>query len=199
MNKFVDIAVNLADPMFKGIYRGKQVHLNDLELVVKRAKSANVEMMITGTSLTESREALELAVKYGAKATVGCHPTHTREWDEYCNGPDTYYQELKTLIQHGIQNNSIAAIGECGLDYDRLEFSPKDLQIKYFQRQLDLASEFNLPLFLHDRNTGGDFGRIVKDNRHKFKSGVVHSFTGTLEEMNLYVGMGLYIGVNGCS
>ena len=54
-------------------------------------------------------------------------------------------------------------------------------------------------MYLHSRSTGGDFARIVKENRHKFSTGVVHSFTGDLEELNQLLDMGLFIGVNGCS
>mmetsp|Transcript_17798 Transcript_17798/g.17025 ORF Transcript_17798/g.17025 Transcript_17798/m.17025 type:complete len:142 (+) Transcript_17798:579-1004(+) len=54
-------------------------------------------------------------------------------------------------------------------------------------------------MYLHSRSTNGDFPRIVKENRHKFSSGVVHSFTGDEKELQELLGMDLYIGVNGCS
>ncbi len=54
-------------------------------------------------------------------------------------------------------------------------------------------------MYLHSRSTGGDFARIVKENRHKFSTGVVHSFTGDIEELKELLDMGLFIGVNGCS
>ncbi|OMJ16985.1 putative deoxyribonuclease TATDN1 [Smittium culicis] len=54
-------------------------------------------------------------------------------------------------------------------------------------------------MFLHNRNTGTDFVTMIKQNRHRFTSGVVHSFTGSLEEMLELVNLDLYIGINGCS
>eukprot|EP01017_Pseudomicrothorax_dubius_P050624 TRINITY_DN961_c0_g1_i1.p1 TRINITY_DN961_c0_g1~~TRINITY_DN961_c0_g1_i1.p1 ORF type:complete len:155 (-),score=33.99 TRINITY_DN961_c0_g1_i1:83-547(-) len=54
-------------------------------------------------------------------------------------------------------------------------------------------------MYLHNRNTGDDFFQLVRENRHKFSTGVVHSFTGTLEELHKIVGLDLYIGLNGCS
>jgi len=54
-------------------------------------------------------------------------------------------------------------------------------------------------MYLHSRATDGDFNRIVKENRHKFSSGVVHSYTGTLAELDEIVAMDLYVGINGCS
>lgn len=54
-------------------------------------------------------------------------------------------------------------------------------------------------MYLHNRNTGDDFYNIVKENRHRFSTGVVHSFTGTADEVKRIVELDLYIGVNGCS
>ena len=54
-------------------------------------------------------------------------------------------------------------------------------------------------MYLHSRATGDEFNNIVKANRHRFPTGVVHSFTGTLEEMQAILDMDLYIGINGCS
>jgi TatD DNase family protein len=68
-----DIAVNLTDDMFTGLYRGKQLHESDLDQVVQRAKDRGVErMIITGTSLKESRQAIELAKRYSPYAILTC-------------------------------------------------------------------------------------------------------------------------------
>lgn len=72
---------------------------------------------------------------------------------------------------------------------------------RYFEAQLDMAKDFDLPLFLHDRNTQGDFYAIMRPRISQFKrGGVLHSFTGSLEYMKkITEDLGLYIGVNGCS
>ncbi|KAI7894914.1 uncharacterized protein EV154DRAFT_497386 [Mucor mucedo] len=192
----------MTDPMFRGLYRGKQSHADDLPLVLKRARDAGVEkIFITGTNLEDSREAIEaIESNNDAKgflySTVGCHPTRCTEFEEYKDGPQAYYDELLKLAT---SSKVVVAIGECGLDYDRLHFCPKETQQKYFQMQFDLAENTKLPMFLHNRNTGDDFYELVKANRHKFKYGVVHSFTGSLEEMKKLVELDLHIGVNGCS
>ena len=54
-------------------------------------------------------------------------------------------------------------------------------------------------MYLHNRNTGLDFFNIIKENRNKFTTGVVHSFTGTKEELDLILHYDLYVGINGCS
>lgn len=63
--EIIDIAVNLTDPMYRGEYHGKSRHQADLDAVVQRALDAGVErILITGTSLLESREALNMAKQY---------------------------------------------------------------------------------------------------------------------------------------
>ena len=74
-------------------------------------------------------------------------------------------------------------IGECGLDYDRFEFADRTCQLEVFEPHFALAEKFNLPMYLHSRATGNEFIEIVRANRSRFTTGVVHSFTGTLEEM----------------
>ncbi|CAK9301548.1 unnamed protein product, partial [Gordionus sp. m RMFG-2023] len=99
--------------------------------------------------------------------------------------------------------DKIIAIGEYGLDYDRLNFCRKDIQIKYFEMQFELARIHQLPSFLHSRNCHSDFIEILKKNIDvidKFGA-VVHSFTGTPEEAEelLKLSPKIYIGINGCS
>ena len=108
--KFVDIAVNLTDPMFKGVYRSKQIHSSDFDLILKRSLSRNVEMVITGTCLETSKEALQLAKDHKMMATVGCHPTSTLQFVNYNNGSHAYLNDLRQLIQQGIKDSTIAAV-----------------------------------------------------------------------------------------
>ena len=144
--------------------------------------------------------------------TVGCHPTRVGEFEDHPDGPETYFTALEQLLsQHkfdrsGKGKGRAVAIGECGLDYDRLQFSSAELQRKYFARQLDLAEKIGLPLFLHSRNAHADLVSILKPRMEALQAaigstavGVVHSFDGTSEEMGELVDMGLHIGLNGCS
>lgn len=78
--------------------------------------------------------------------------------------------------------------------------SPKDVQLKYFELQLDLAEELQLPLFLHSRAAAEDFERIMTARLDKLpRKGLVHSFTGTIQELESLVKLGFDIGINGCS
>jgi TatD DNase family protein len=137
---------------------------------------------------------------YNLFCTAGIHPTQCNEL-EGCE--DEMMFRLEGLINSQEEGNfKIVALGECGLDYDRLEFCKRDQQIAGFKAQLELASRLKkpLPLFLHNRNTNGDFLSIITENREKIpKGGVVHSFDGNLAEMHSLIDLGFYIGINGCS
>ena len=106
--------------------------------------------------------------------------------------------KLLKLAQDGKASGHVVAIGEIGLDWDRLNFCPKNVQIEWFERQLvELAAKVDLPLFLHCRAAGDEMVEIMR--RHGISNGVVHSYDGPLEAMQALVRQGLYIGINGCS
>ena len=159
-------------------------------------------MMVTGSDLEESRNAINLAKEYPGLcyATVGVHPCQAKSFEKYPTGPDGLLVELKKLVEEGKEKGVVTAFGEIGLDYDRLHFCDKDTQLLYFAKQLDLACELRLPLFLHSRAAASDFERLLSERLDRLpKRGVVHSFTGTLEEMQRIVALGFDVGINGCS
>eukprot|EP00731_Ephydatia_muelleri_P025740 Em0017g823a len=176
-------------------------HSSDIDGVLQRAYNSGIEkIIITGGSLTDSREALQLAsADERLYITVGCHPTRSQEFEQLQPGSsgDGYFQELLSMITSN--PGKVVAIGECELDCDRLQFCPKEVQLKYFEKQLLLAEKTGLPLFLHCRNSFRDFIDVMTRNRAAFNGGVIHSFDGTLEEARDAVNFGLYIGLNVCS
>ena len=197
------MGINLTDSTFGGEYYGKQHHEDDREHVIQRAVNLGcVKFMVTGSDLEESKKAIALAEKYRGRcyATVGVHPCHPKSFDKHPGGPKVLLQELETLAIDAKSRGLATAFGEIGLDYDRLHFAEKEPQLKYFEAQLDIAVKVQLPLFLHSRAAGEDFERLLSARLSSLpKKGLVHSFTGTMEEMESLVALGLDIGVNGCS
>lgn len=125
--KMIDIAVNLTDGMFRGVYRGKRVHPDDFDLVLDRAKEAGVDKIIaTGTDLQESKACIQLAKLHPGFvfATVGCHPTNSGALLE---DADEYINALKQEIE--LNQQFVYAVGEIGLDYGISLSHSKNLQI----------------------------------------------------------------------
>ncbi|EPE34808.1 Metallo-dependent hydrolase [Glarea lozoyensis ATCC 20868] len=201
--RYIDIGINLTDPVYSGIYHGTQRHPADLHAVVARAKEAGcTKLIVTGSDLAESKKAVELAKEYPGTiyTTIGVHPCSCTQFETHDPSPEDLLSQLKKLAIEAKSSGHCVAFGEIGLDYDRLTLCPKKTQLKYFTAQLELATELQLPLFLHSRAAHADFLTILNKYSDRLpKRGVVHSFTGSMEEMQELVQRGWHIGVNGCS
>jgi TatD DNase family protein len=87
-------------------------------------------------------------------------------------------------------------VGECGLDFNR-NYATRKEQIRAFEAQLEIAIEIQKPVFLHQRDAHEDFVSIIKGCRDELKQVVAHCFTGTIDEVNDYVILNMYIGITG--
>ena len=168
--QLVDIGANLTHASFR----------DDRSEVLARAREAGVSVIVTGTTVEDSRSALGLRLPM----TAGVHPHHARE----C-GPQTIPQ-----LREIANDAHVVAIGECGLDFNR-NYSPHPDQEKWFVAQIELAQELGKPLFLHSRDAHPRFSDIVRE--HKIGKAVAHCFTGTREELRSCLDLGLYIGITG--
>jgi TatD DNase family protein len=200
MVAFIDVAANLTDPMFRGIYNQVERHSPDLPVILDRAREAGVfRILITAGSVDMAREALELTKESPCLfSTVGIHPTRC---DVFLQSEESKnLQHIKDLLDiASMAKGKVVAVGECGLDYDRLGFCDKAQQQIGFEYHFLLAEQLGLPMLFHNRNTEGDFVKMVRKNRDRFKNGVVHSYTGDEEELKQLLDLDLYIGINGCS
>ncbi|KAK6635302.1 hypothetical protein RUM43_007812 [Polyplax serrata] len=175
----IDIGANLTHKKF----------LKDLESVIARAKDSGVQkIMVTGTSIHNTKEALRLSRIYpdSLYCTAGIHPHEAKSWTE------SSLEDLKMLAL----NSECVAVGECGLDYNR-DFSPPHIQREVFEQQVKLACELNKPLFLHEREAHEDLLSILTKYKNKMPATVIHCFTGTVDEAKTYLEMGFYIGLTG--
>jgi TatD DNase family protein len=171
----IDIGANLTHASFR----------DDVGDVVARARAAGVEtIVVTGTTVDESRRAAALAEQHDLWATAGVHPHHARECDS----------GTIDAIREAAKHPRIVAIGECGLDFNR-NYSPHPDQEKWFVAQLALGIELQLPLFLHSRDAHPRFAEIIRS--HRPKKAVAHCFTGEKDELHAYLDLGLYIGITG--
>jgi TatD DNase family protein len=197
------VAVTFTADQFQGIYRGKQYHEPDFAEVLKRAREYGCEkVMLTTMTLDGAKQNLQAVRKFPTmcKMTLGVHPYHAAEL--YEKPESQYLNELRDLGE-SLQTEKfspLAAFGEIGLDYEYLERADKETQQRAFREQLELAVHFQLPLFLHVRESAEDFISIIKPFLLQLpRGGLVHSFAGTKEEMLQLVELGLEISVNGIS
>jgi TatD DNase family protein len=175
----IDIGCNLTHRSFR----------HDRAQVLERAREAGVSsLVVTGTSLAESRAAAQLASdNQGAlHATAGVHPHDARGCDEHTVPA---LADLAALPQ-------VVAIGETGLDFNR-NYSPPVDQERCFEQQLELASELGMPVFMHERDAHERFMEILRRYRGRLSGAVVHCFTGTAEELAAYLDLDLHIGITG--
>jgi TatD DNase family protein len=179
MLDLIDIGANLTHDSFDA----------DRDTVLARAAAAGVaRIIVTGTSVTSSVQAAALCETRSKElfATAGVHPHHAADFDEHTAGA------LRSLLV----NPACVAVGECGLDFFR-DYSPRPAQRQAFAAQLELATAFGKPVFLHQRDAHDEFVALLKPLRARLVGGVAHCFTNGPRELHDYLELDLYIGVTG--
>lgn len=175
----IDIGVNLTSDRFHGKHSE----------IIEQALEANVlTQIVTGTSLSSSEEALKLCEQFPEqlRSTVGIHPHDASEFTSQTP------KHLKDLLQLPL----CVAVGETGLDFNR-NFSTPQEQEKAFEAQLELAIEFQKPLFMHERDAFERQHEILRSYRDHIADGVIHCFTGSKKALFGYLDLDLYIGITG--
>ena len=179
----IDIGVNLADKRFKG----------ETHAVLERARDAGVgSCILTATSESICHEVIELCERYAEEfpnmlhCTAGVHPHDAKHWHK------TSADVIRDLARH----QAVVAIGETGLDFNR-DFSPRPAQELAFEAQLELASELQLPVFLHERDAHKRQLEILRCYRDHLVDAVLHCFSGDKTALFNYLDLDLHIGITG--
>ncbi len=177
----------------------------DRDEVIERALDNNTWIINAGTQIDTSRKAVELAHKYpeGVYAIVGLHPIHTgasfHDAEELGDGGKEFSSRGevfdKNIYREFLKDPKVKGIGECGLDYYHLDVDSIEKQKKAFIEQIELANEFNKPLILHIRDAYADTLEILKE--HAKVRGVVHFFSGNLEEAKAFIDFGFLLSFTG--
>ena len=156
------------------------------ELLAGLAARGTSMVMNPGCSLDSSKNAVALANRYPwIYAAVGSHPDVADEVNE------AVLERYRLLAA---QNPKVKAIGEIGIDY-HYEDIPRELQLKAFRMQMELAKELNLPVIVHEREAHEDGMKVVKEFPEV--KGVFHCYSGSAEMARQLVNLGWYIGFTG--
>ena len=166
-------------------------HLNDerfdedREGVISSLQEKGVDLVVNpGACIKTSIESVELANKYDfIYAAVGVHPHDVGDLDDTA---------IDTLRKLATENEKVVAIGEIGLDYYYDNY-PRDIQQKWFIKQIELANELKLPIIIHDRDAHGDTLEIIKKYKSPEIGCVLHCYSGSVELAREYVKMGCFI------
>ena len=168
-------------------------HMDDRAFDVDRAEllsslpEQGIQLLMNpGCSLESSRNASRLAQEYDyIYAAVGSHPDVADEVNQ------AVLEEYRMLCK---QNPKIKAIGEIGLDY-HYEDIPREIQLKAFRMQMELARELGLPAIVHEREAHEDGMKVVDEFPEV--TGVFHCYSGSAEMAKELIKRGWYIGFTG--
>lgn len=173
---YYDIGLNLFCRQFK-----------DPVKILADAAAAGVACILTGSDREENLRIHDFVKIHDTWGTAGIHP-HSADQAE-----EEDFRIIRRIVK---ENPRIVAIGECGLDFDRM-YSTRANQIACLERHIALAEELDMPLFLHEREASETFREIFRSHPEICRKSVVHCFTGDRETAEQYLEMGFRIGVTG--
>ena len=158
----------------------------NVDKVIEDAKKNNVKyLIVSGYDKKSIEEVLNIAKKHdNIYLTLGYHPS------EADITTDEDLEKLKKIVKN---NDKVVGIGEIGLDYHWVKDN-KEKQKQLFIKQINIAKEFDLPIVIHSRDAFQDTFDILKEAKHK---GVMHCFSGNIENAKMYSNIGFYFGIGG--
>ena len=155
------------------------------ELLVSMREKGVVGVINAASDAISAVRSVELARRYPfVWAAVGVHP------EEAGRAEQSDLDALRRLAA----DPRVVAVGEIGLDYHYEDACPRERQLFWFRRQLELAAELGLPVIIHDREAHEDTLRLLQEYRPK---GVLHCFSGSVEMLRDVMALGMYIGLGG--
>lgn len=160
----------------------------DREQVIQSALDNGIHTMINiGADMESSKRSVALAEKFDCiYAAVGVHPHDAK----------TYNTQVANEIAFLADHEKVKAIGEIGLDFYR-DLSPRDIQARVFEQQLELAIEKQLPVVIHTRDSFRETVDIIKKYASRLSGGVFHCFPGNDRDAMEVIEMGFVISVGG--
>lgn len=160
----------------------------DLDDLLNQLKESGITRVVNvGASLESCKTTIALMEKYDfVYGAMGVHPSETAELNE----------ENFAWLKEQCSMEKCVAVGEIGLDYYWKE-PEKDIQVKWFERQMELSKEVKLPIIIHSRDAAKDTLDMMKACNARESGGVIHCFSYGTEMAREYLNMGFYLGIGG--
>lgn len=161
----------------------------DRDAVRAAARAAGVaHLVIPAVEQASWHEVIELAHRHGDSYALGIHPLYTPQAKE------EDIEALRALLGQRCEDPHLVAVGEIGLDF----FVPgldRQRQIWFYEQQIRLAREFELPVILHVRKSSD---RLLKTLRAlKVSGGIAHAFNGSAQQAQIFIDLGFKLGFGG--
>jgi TatD DNase family protein len=159
---------------------------SDRDAVIRRASSKGIKHIVIPGVRRENWARIREICNNNAHlhACYGLHPYLARDHAD---------SDIPQL-QHWLDNNDCVAIGECGLDYRKGQ-AEKDLQLKFFIAQLDIAQTSGKPVVIHSVRATADVINAIKN--HPRVDGMIHSYSGSYEQAMQLIELGFFISLGG--
>lgn len=160
----------------------------DRQQLLQSMSEAGVDRIVNiGSSLEACKRTIQLMEQYDfIYGVLGVHPTDSKELTE----SDIEWIKAQCALEKCV------AVGEIGLDY-YWDDPDREIQKKWFVRQLELAKEVNLPVVIHSRDAARDTVEIMKAQKAEECGGVIHCYSYSREQAKIFLDMGFYFGIGG--
>lgn len=171
----------------------------DREALIKQLQTEKIGVITIGTDKKSSFEAVALANQFeNVFATIGYHPTDAKE--------EFREEDFLELVK----NPKVVGVGECGLEFlikrginaelTQIDAEEKERQIKLFKKQINFAVKYGLPVVVHCRDAHKEVIEILEAKKLEYGDklkGVIHFFSGGIEETQKYLDLGFYFSFGG--
>ncbi len=176
---FIDTHAHLYDPQFDA----------DRDAIMRKSIAAGVhKIYLPNCDSTTIAPMLQLADEWKNNCfpMMGLHPVYVKE---------NFEQELD-IVEEWLKKKTFSAIGEIGLDM-HWDLTFLEQQQHVFNRQMDWALAYNLPIVIHSRNATQQCIDLVRNKQNGKLRGIFHCFSGTVEEAKAVTELGFYLGIGG--
>ena len=167
----------------------EDVFKEDEDDVINGIRDAGIiKILLPNTDTSTINSVIQLEKKYPNlfASMLGVHPDNVK---------DDYKHQI-SVLEKALSDHKYIGIGEVGLDYYESTVD-REVQKKFLDIEISLAQECSLPMSIHVRNAFDDAYKLFKNRDNGNLKGVIHCFTGTIDQANMWIDLGFKLGIGG--